>query len=121
MNDDGNDDGDDVAFCSDCYFYQILTDGKFTQIVSDLDFAQIVSDWKTKADGLSQELDTSQRECRLDKMISDIVRNDMFLDCLCRRTKILTLWIIKSSTSCPTFAGTPPESCSGSRMGTRSA
>ena len=26
---------------------------------------QIVSDWKTKADSLSQELDTSQRECRL--------------------------------------------------------
>merc|ERR1719500_1711171 len=27
-------------------------------------FDKIVSDWKTKADSLSQELDTSQRECR---------------------------------------------------------
>ena len=32
---------------------------------------QIVNDWKTKADSLSQELDTSQRECRFNTTLAD--------------------------------------------------
>ena len=32
---------------------------------------QIVNDWKTKADSLSQELDTSQRECRFKTTLAD--------------------------------------------------
>ena len=38
-------------------------------------FDKVVHDWKTKADNMTQELDTSQRECRN-------VSSELFLDVL---------------------------------------
>ena len=87
---------------------------------------QIVSDWKTKADGLSQELDTSQRECRLGnivKMINIIMMMMMMIMMMLMMMRLLLLCKRQNSGEVimRSFSGIPLESCSGSKTATRSA